>query len=227
MEWLQTSCWAAEDRPTNKIDINGVRSLSTSELLSIIIGGGTRSGNSVELARRLLAECNNSLSKVASLSVVELTQKAGIGQSTAKKILAAIELGVRRLNEYNENPQINTAIRVYNLMAPELFGLDTEEFWAIYLNNNFELIKKKKISTGGISEVLVDVRIVMKEALLCNATILAVCHNHPSGRLTPSKADDELTLSLNKACQLMRIKFHDHVIFGQNNFYSYHEQGKL
>ena len=181
----------------------------------------------MELARRLFSECDNSLTNIANLSVSELREKAGIGESTAKKILASLELGVRRLEERKETTQLTTAARVYNTMAPYLYGLDKEEFWALYLNNSFGLIKRKKIATGGITEVAVDIRVIIKEAILCNSTILVVCHNHPSGRTNPSKQDDELTMSLKKACELMRIRLSDHVILGEGCYYSYREQGKI
>ena len=112
-------------------------------------------------------------------------------------------------------------------MHPVMQDMDTEEFWALYLNQNFRLIKKTRIAHGGISEVSVDVRIVMREAVLCNATVLVACHNHPSGSLTPSKSDDNLTQSLKNACNIMRLHFLDHIIITDGNYYSYNESGKL
>ncbi len=112
-------------------------------------------------------------------------------------------------------------------MHPVLQDLDTEEFWILLLNQNFRLIKKMKIAHGGISEVTVDIRIILREAILANATILAVCHNHPSGSVRPSKADDALTKSIADACRLMRVKFMDHVIIADGLYFSYHEQGML
>ena len=111
-------------------------------------------------------------------------------------------------------------------MRPKLQDLDVEEFWVLLLNQHHRLIKKVRISHGGITETSVDIRIVMKEAVLANCTILAVCHNHPSGNLSPSKADDELTRGLKRACELMQIHFLDHVIITDGQYYSYHELGK-
>jgi len=105
--------------------------------------------------------------------------------------------------------------------------LDTEEFWLLLMNQNYRLIKELRIAHGGITEVAVDIRLLLKEALLCNATILAVCHNHPSGSIRPSKADDDLTQRILRACQLMNIKFLDHVIVTDGLYYSYHESGKV
>ena len=220
--------WAAEDIPTVKAQRNGCRSLTTAELLSIIIGSGTVSENSVELSRRLLAKNANCLKKLAAMPVKEMTDINGIGDIKASKILAALELGARMNMEHTEEtPDLGTAARVYNYMAPRIALLDVEEFWVIYLSNNSRLITTKRIGVGGLTEVTVDVRIVMREALLCNATIIIACHNHPSGHLYPSKCDDDLTRNLKNACETMRIHLGDHVIVTDGNYYSYREQGKL
>ena len=125
-----------------------------------------------------------------------------------------------------ERPDLGTATFIYNYMHPKLQDLDTEEFWLLLMNQNYRLIKDLRIARGGITEVAVDVRLLIKEALLCNATILAVCHNHPSGSLRPSLADNELTKSIQRACTLMRIHFMDHVIITDGHYYSFHEEGK-
>ena len=122
---------------------------------------------------------------------------------------------------------MSSAVRVYNYMLPRMTSLETEEFWVLFLNQNSKLIQAKRVSSGGISEVLVDIRVIMKEAVLCNATAVIACHNHPSGSLRPSKHDDELTLSIKKACDVMRLRMIDHIIIVDGNYYSYREQGKL
>ena len=126
-----------------------------------------------------------------------------------------------------ERPDIGTATRIYNHMRPIMQDLDVEEFWLLLMNQNGRLIKQMRISHGGITEVAVDIRIIMREAVLSNATMLAVCHNHPSGNLRPSKMDNDLTASLNTACQLMRIKLLDHVIVTDGSYFSYHESGRI
>ena len=126
-----------------------------------------------------------------------------------------------------ERPQLSTATRIYNHMHPVMQDLDVEEFWLLLMNQNYQLIKKIRISHGGISEVSVDIRILIREAVLCNATIMAVCHNHPSGSLKPSQADNDLTRSILQACNVMRIKFMDHVIVTDGQYFSYHENGNL
>lgn len=226
--FLPVNCWAAEDIPSNKlIDINPV-SLSNAELLSIILGAGSNKENSVELARRILMECNNRISELAKMTPDKLTNMHGVGKQKAAKIIAAIELGRRRQEEQAvEKPDLRTAVRIYNMMHPIMADLEKEEFWVILMNQNWKLIKKFRLSQGGLTETCADIRLLIKEAVLANATIIAVCHNHPSGFVKPSKCDDDLTNSIKKACEVMRIHFSDHVIVTDGNYYSYHEQGKL
>ena len=225
---LPMTMWAAEDIPTVKAGDLGYGSLSNSELLSIIIGNGTMTENAVDLSRHLLSVYNNSLKKISKQRIKDLTVINGIGINKASKILASLELGKRMNMERTEDkPDLATATRIYNYMLPRIGMLDVEEFWALYLNTNYKLIQAKRISLGGITEVLVDVRIIMREALLCNSTNLVVCHNHPSGRLTPTSPDNDLTMSIKKACEVMYIHLSDHVIVTDGAYYSYHEQGKI
>lgn len=221
-------CWAAEDIPTVKAGTLGYGSLSNSELLSIIIGNGTMTENAVELSRRLLSENDNSLRKISKQRIKDLKVFNGIGEIKASKILAALELGNRiNMERVEERSDLGTAVRVFNYMQPRIGDLDVEEFWALYLNTDFKLLQAKRISIGGLNETMVDVRVLMREAVLCNAIRLVVCHNHPSGRVSPSRTDDELTTNIKRACELMRIHLNDHVVVTENGYYSYHEQGKL
>ena len=152
----------------------------------------------------------------------------GVGKQKTAKIIAALELGKRRQHEQaTERPDLCTATRIYNMMAPIMQDLEKEEFWVLLMSHHFKLIKKFRLSQGGISEVSVDIRIIMKEAVLNNATVLAVCHNHPSGSLNPSKCDDDITFSLKKACDVMRIHLSDHVIITDGAYYSYREHGRI
>jgi DNA repair protein RadC len=162
------------------------------------------------------------------MSIHDLCRYNGVGPAKAITIMAACELGKRRQMETpEERPDLGTATRIYNHMHPVMQDLDVEEFWILLMNQNYKLIKKLRIAHGGISEVSVDVRIIMREAVLSNATILAVCHNHPSGNLKPSQADNDLTESIRQACSVMRIKFMDHLIITDGSYYSYHEEGRI
>ena len=226
MEKLNINQWAEEDRPREKMASLGAEALSNAELLAILIGSGSTKESAVELMKRILVDCNNNLNTLGKLSIRDLCNYNGIGEAKAISILAACELGKRRQMETpEERPDLGTATRIYNHMRPVMQDLDVEEFWALLLNQHYRLIKKVRISHGGITETSVDIRIIMREAVLANCTILAVCHNHPSGNLSPSKDDDELTRSVRRACELMHIRFMDHVIITDGHYFSYHEQG--
>ena len=227
MEKLNIKQWAEEDRPREKMVKLGTEALSDAELLAILIGKGSAKEDAVSLMKRILADCKNNLNTLGKRSIHELCQYNGIGEAKAITILSACELGKRRQMERpEERPDLGTATRIYNHMHPIMQDLDVEEFWVLLLNQHYRLIKKVRISHGGITETAVDIRIIMKEAVLANTTILAVCHNHPSGNLKPSRQDDELTKSIKRACELMHIHFLDHVIITDGQYYSYHEQGK-
>ncbi len=224
---LNINQWAEEDRPREKMERFGAQALSDAELLAILIGSGSTKEDAVTLMKRILADCNNNLNTLGKMSIHDLCQYNGVGPAKAITIMAACELGKRRQQEKpEERPDLGTATKIYNHMHPVMQDLDTEEFWILLMNQNQRLIKKVRIAHGGISEVSVDVRIIMREAVLCNATILAACHNHPSGSIRPSQQDNALTQSLKKACEVMRIHFLDHVIVTDGAYYSYHEEGK-
>ena len=228
MDKLNINQWAEEDRPREKLMRLGAAALTDAELLAILVGSGSPKEDAVSLMKRILADCNNNLNSLGKLAIRDLCQYNGIGEAKAITILAACELGKRRqMEKAEERPDLGTATFIYNHMHPVLQDSDVEEFWVLLMNQNHRLIKKLCISRGGITEVAVDIRIIMREAVLANATIIAVCHNHPSGSLRPSKPDDDLTFSLLKASQLMRIKLLDHVIVTDGNYYSYHEEGRI
>ena len=227
MEKLNIKQWAEEDRPREKMEKLGTEALSDAELLAILIGKGSAKEDAVSLMKRILADCKNNLNTLGKMSIRELCHYNGIGEAKAISILAACELGKRRQMESpEERPDLGTATRIYNHMHPVMQDLDVEEFWVLLMNQHYRLIKKKRISHGGITETAVDIRIIMKEAVLANATILAVCHNHPSGNLSPSSQDDHLTKDIKRASELMRIHFLDHVIITDGQYYSYHESGR-
>jgi DNA repair protein RadC len=225
---LTIADWSEEDRPREKLERLGAQALSDAELLAILVGSGSTKEDAVSLMKRILSDCNNNLNTLGKMTIHDLCQYNGVGPAKAITILAACELGKRRQQERaEERPDVGTATRIYNLMHPVLQDLDVEEFWLLLMNQNYRLIKRLRIAHGGISEVSVDVRILMREAVLANATIIAVCHNHPSGNIRPSRADDQLTQSIRRACEVMRLYFADHVIVTDGNYFSYREEGKL
>lgn len=228
MEKLSISQWAEEDRPREKLLLRGAENLSDAELLAILIGSGTVKESAVDLMKRLLNDCNNNLNTLGKKSVHELLAYKGIGNAKAITILAACELGKRRQEEKAEERQdLGSATAVYNYMHPRMQDLDIEEAWVLLMNQNYKLIKAEAISHGGMTETAVDIRIILREALLNHATILGFCHNHPSNNATPSSADDRLTNRIKKACEIMRIYFMDHIIICDGRYYSYREMGRL
>ena len=227
-EKLTIADWAEDDRPREKLERLGPGALSDAELLAILVGSGSTKEDAVTLMKRILGDCNNNLNTLGKLTIQDLCQYNGVGPAKAITILAACELGKRRqMEKAEERPELTTATRLYNHMHPLMQDLDVEEFWVLYMNQANRLIKKFKIAHGGISEVSVDVRIIIREAVLCNATIVAVCHNHPSGNIAPSKADDALTQQIKRACEVIRLHFMDHVIVTDGQYFSYHETGKI
>lgn len=220
--------WAEDDRPREKLERKGAQSLSNAELLAILIGSGSAGESAVDLMKRVLADCNNNLNTLGKRSIHELTEYKGLGPAKAITIMAACELGKRRqLEKAEERADLGSATAIYNHMHPIMQDLDVEEAWVLMMNRNFKLIKRLRISHGGLSETAVDVRVIIKEALLNNATIVALCHNHPSNNIRPSAEDDRLTQRLNAACELMRIHMADHVIITDGCYYSYREEGRL
>lgn len=228
MEKLSINQWAEEDRPREKLMRLGADALSNAELLAILIGSGSPKESAVSLMQRVLSDCDNNLNTLGKRSIHELMEYNGVGEAKAITILAACELGKRRqLEKAAERKDIGTAMDIYNLVHPKMQDLDVEEAWVLLMNQNHKLIKSLRISHGGITETAVDVRVIMKEAILANATVLALCHNHPSNNPRPSKDDDRLTQRVKNACELMRIYFMDHVIVTDGKYYSYYEQGRL
>ena len=225
---LTINQWAEEDRPREKLMRLGAEALSNAELLAILIGSGSTKESAVALMQHVLKDCNNNLNTLGKRSIRQLMEYNGVGEAKAITILAACELGKRRQQEKaEERTDLGTATAIYNYMHPRMQDLDVEEAWVLLMNQNHKLIKAVRISHGGISETAVDVRIIMREAVLNNATILALCHNHPSNNIRPSSDDDRLTKRVKQACEVMRIFFLDHLIITDGQYYSYYEQGRL
>lgn len=228
MKNISINHWSEADRPREKLERLGASALSDAELLAILIGSGSAKESAVDLMRRILGDCNNNLNTLGKMSVQDLEQYHGMGPAKAITILAACELGKRRKNTDAEQRQdLGSATAIYNFMHPKMQDLDVEEFHILLMNQAFKLIKSICVSHGGMTETAVDVRIIMKHAILNGTTVMAVCHNHPSGNTRPSTNDDRLTLQIKHACEVMRIHFLDHVIVTDGRYYSYHEEGRV
>lgn len=228
MTKLNINQWAEEDRPREKLMRQGAESLTNAELLAILIGSGSAEQSAVDLMKDILSDCNNNLNTLGKMTISQLQRYKGMGSAKAITILAACELGKRRqLSKPEERLELGSATAIYNYMHPKMQDLDVEESWILLMNQAFKLIKAVRLSHGGISETAVDVRVIMKEAVLSNATVLALTHNHPSNNANPSRNDDRLTERIRKASDIMRIYFLDHVIITDGRYYSYREQGRL
>lgn len=228
MKNLTINHWDEADRPREKLERLGATALSDAELLAILIGSGSQKESAVALMRRVLDDCNNNLNTLGKMSIFDLTQYHGMGPAKAITILAACELGKRRGNTCAQRRQeLGSATDIYNYMHTQMQDLDVEEFHVLLMNQAFRLIKQVRISHGGMTETAVDIRLIMKHAILNNTTVMAVCHNHPSGNTHPSTQDDKLTQQIKKACEIMRIYFLDHIIVTDGMYYSYREEGRL
>lgn len=205
----------------------GAEALTNAELLAILIGSGTTEETAVDLMKRILNDCDDKLNTLGKKTLEELMDYKGIGMAKAITILAACELGRRRQSENVERLRINSANSIYLYLHPKMQDLDVEQAWVLLMNQNYKLIKAERLSVGGISETSIDVRLVIKLAVINNATVVAIAHNHPSNNPKPSKEDDRITERVKKACDIMRIYLLDHVIVTDGEYYSYNEQGRL
>lgn len=225
---LNILSWAEEDRPREKLLLKGKSALSDAELIAILIGSGTRSLSAVEVAKQILAEADHNLNELARFSVKDLQKIKGIGEAKAISIVSALELGRRRKdNEFKEKVKITCSRDIYDLMKPELMDLPKEEFWVLLLNRANRLIKKEQISSGGISGTVADPKIIFKAALDQYASSIVLVHNHPSGNLKPSQADINLTNKMKEAGKLLEIPVLDHIIFGDEDYLSFVDEGIL
>jgi len=225
---LKITEWAVEDRPRERLWQKGPSSLSDAELIAILIGSGTRNKSAVDLAHELLALADNSLPELGKLSVSGIKKLKGIGEAKAVTIAAALELGRRRkMAEAADNPQIRSSADVFNIFSPLMEDLLHEEFWILFLNRANKVQGRMKISQGGVSGTVTDVRIVMKKAIETLASGLVICHNHPSGNNSPSDADIRITQKIKEAGALMDIQLLDHLIICGKNYYSFADNGAL
>ncbi len=219
---------AEDDRPREKFLLKGKNSLSDSELLAIIMGSGNREETAVELARKILASVDNNWHQLSLLSIKDLMKFKGVGEVKAISIATALEIGRRRASqEVMEKPTISSSNSAYLVLKNHLSDLRTEEFWAIFLNQSNKIIHIAQLTQGGISQSIVDVRILFKTALEHFSTGIIIAHNHPSGNLKPSREDIDITQKVKEAGKLLMIQLLDHLIITQNSYFSFSDEGLL
>ena len=220
--------WAVEDRPREKLISRGISSLTDAELIAILISSGNSNESAVELSRRIMDSIHHNLHELGKLNCEELKRFRGIGEAKAVTLIAAMELGRRRnQSEALKKEQIKESKDAANYLRPEIGDLAYEEFWVLFLNRQNKIIDKQKLSQGGMTGTVIDVRLVMKLALEKHAISLIFCHNHPSGNLEPSDADKKITRQLKEAAALMEIPVIDHLIITQSGFFSFADEGML
>ncbi|WP_421810028.1 RadC family protein [Flagellimonas sp.] len=220
--------WADDDKPREKLRHKGSFVLSDAELIAILIGSGNRDESAVELSKRILASVGHNLSEMGKLSVNQLMKFKGIGEAKAVTIAAALEVGRRRrMQDTGKITKITGSRDAFELLYPIMGELQHEEFWIVYLNNSNKVIHKSQLSKGGITGTLVDVRLVLKEALELGAVGIILAHNHPSGTLKPSASDKHITEKLKNASEALDIKVLDHLILTRHHYLSFADQGML
>ncbi|MES2680279.1 MAG: DNA repair protein RadC [Bacteroidota bacterium] len=213
---------AEDDRPREKLASLGRHNLSDAELIAIILNSGNKNETSVQLAQRMLSENRNNLNELAKLSLADLKKFKGVGIAKAITIAAAFELGRRRKEtESVQRVKITSSTVAYQLLQKRLSDLPHEEFWILILNRANQVIKEEYLSKGGISGTVVDVRLICKSAIENNASGLVIAHNHPSGQVVPSEQDKQITKKLKEALKTFEIALLDHLIIGEQKYFSF------
>ncbi|HXH19965.1 MAG TPA: DNA repair protein RadC [Chitinophagales bacterium] len=225
---LTIKTWAEDDRPREKFIGKGKSSLSSAELIAILISSGSREESAVDLAKRILSSVNNDLNTLAKLSVKELCQFKGMGHAKAISILAALELGARRQqSEALSKDHITDSGSMYQILKPRMADLPHEEFWVVYLNRANKIISIEPVSKGGVTGTVADVKIIFKKAIELLASSIILAHNHPSGNLNPSKSDIDLTKKMKETGNIMEVDVLDHIIVTESSYYSFADEGMM
>jgi DNA repair protein RadC len=225
---LHIKAWSPEDRPREKLILKGKSVLSEAELISLLLGAGTKSTSSVELGKRVLVHANNNLHELARMSIKDLIKINGIGEIKAMAIVAALELGRRRKDrDPEERPTVSKSVDAYEMLKPDLTDINHEEFWIILLNRANRFIRKYQVSQGGVAGTVADPKIIFKVALEELASGIILAHNHPSGNLAASQADIDLTRKLVAGAKLLEIQVLDHIILAGQKYFSFADEGLI
>ena len=220
--------WAEDDRPREKLLLKGKSALSDAELIAILIGSGNLEETAVDLSKRILNESNNSIAELSRLTIKDLTKFKGIGEAKALSIAAALELGRRRREEEAINKkQITSSKDVFEIFHPFLSDLNYEEFWILLLNKANKIIGKFSISEGGLTGTVADPAKIFRKAIENNAVGMILCHNHPSGNIKPSDSDIKLTQKMKEGGKLLDIAVLDHIIIGEEKYFSFADEGLI
>ncbi len=225
---ISIKAWAEEDRPREKLLGQGRRTLTDAELIAILIGSGSRDESAVELSKRILHHYKNDLNALGKASVAELSKFKGIGEAKAISIIAALEIGRRRDDtEAKTVEQITCSRDAYNILYRQFADLNHEEFWILLMNRSNKVLGTHLISKGGLATTVVDPKIIFQVALEHHANAIILAHNHPSGSLKPSAEDLSLTKKITTAGKILEINIFDHLIFTDQSYFSFGDEGLL
>jgi len=221
--------WQSDERPREKLIAHGASTLSNAELLAIIINNGNKEHSALDIAKQILASCNNDFLELSKRDISQLTKSfKGIGQAKAVTLVATLEIARRRYEaKAATRPKIIDSRSAFEVFFKDLCDLNHEEFWVLYVDSSGRLITKQRICEGGISQTSVDVRKIMQTAVSCRAAGLVLGHNHPSGNTTPSNNDILLTQKIQNAAKLLDLRIKDHIILNGNDYYSFSDDGIL
>lgn len=225
---LSIKAWAEDDRPREKLLQKGKHVLSDAELLAIIIGSGNQELSAVELCKQILSSRENDLTSLSRMQVSDLIKFKGIGEAKAISIIAAVELGRRmQATVGKEKIKILSSKDAYRAVMHPLAYLEVEEFWALFLNKSNYIVDKKRFSIGGVSATVVDVKVIAKHALEVLASGVILAHNHPSGDVNPSSHDCNITKKMKEGLLLLDIALLDHIVVGDNKYFSFSDEGMI
>ncbi len=216
-----------EDRPREKLLVQGRKNLSKAELIAILLGSGNTKMNAIELSQHVLNSCENDLDKLAKLKVTDLTKFNGIGPAKAINIISALELGRRRPFAKTTKPVIKSSHDAFDQLKESFFDLEHEEFWLLSLNRANQVLHSTQLSIGGMSGTVVDPKIVFKKALDYGAAAIIMAHNHPSGSLKPSKNDLDITEKIISSGKTLELPLLDHLIITNHGYYSFADEGLI
>ncbi|MBI3883300.1 MAG: DNA repair protein RadC [Sphingobacteriales bacterium] len=220
--------WAMDDRPREKLFSFGAATLSNSELVAILINNGSKDKSALEVAREILQLGNNNLNELGKLSLKDFQKIKGVGEAKAVTIAAALELGRRRqAANALEKPIVRSSNDIATYLQAIIKDYSYEVFAVVFLNQANKIKHFEIISKGGITGTVADPRIILKKALEAEATSIVLCHNHPSGNLRPSKADEDLTYKIKEAAKYFDIKVLDHIIVSEEGYFSFADEGRM
>lgn len=220
--------WAVDDRPREKMLTKGASALSDSELLAILINNGNQESSALDLAKQILLLGKNNLNELGKLNIKELCKVKGIGPAKAITIAAALEIGRRReTSNFLQKAAVRSSNDVAAYLKTMLKDYNHEVFAVLFLNRANKIIDFQIISSGGISGTVADPRIILKEAIQLGASVIILSHNHPSGNLKPSRADEDITHKIVKAASYLDIKVADHIIVSEEGYFSFADEAML